>query len=79
MLILHESKAKASPYDVNLQEYATKTLNLMTLGPKPGKDDKSFTSDLLINMKSLGVKFYGHIISDGEYYSFAEHGLMDRF
>jgi len=48
-------------------------------GPKPSKDDKSFTSDLLINTKSLGVKFYDHIIiGDGEYYSFAEHRLMDR-
>ncbi len=47
--------------------------------PEPSSGDKNFTSKLLLNTKSLGIEFHDHIIiGDGKYFSFAEHGLIDR-
>lgn len=47
--------------------------------PTPSLEDEEFTSRLLINTTSLGLKFHDHIIiGHKEYFSFAEQGLMQR-
>ena len=47
--------------------------------PTPSIGDEKFTSDLLINTTSLGLEFYDHIIiGHNDYFSFAEHGIMQR-
>lgn len=47
--------------------------------PAPSKRDKSFTSQLLIHTKGLGIELHDHIIiGDEDYFSFAEKGLMKR-
>lgn len=47
--------------------------------PAPSEGDEDFTSNLLINTTSLGLEFYDHIIiGDNNYFSFAEHGVMQR-
>ncbi len=47
--------------------------------PTPSPGDIEFTSKLLINTTSLGLKFHDHIIiGNKEYFSFAEQGLMQQ-
>lgn len=47
--------------------------------PEPGLEDEEFTFNLLINTTSLGLKFFDHIIiGNKKYFSFVEHGLMER-
>jgi DNA repair protein RadC len=47
--------------------------------PAPSVEDEKFTSDLLINTKSLGLEFHDHIIiGHDSYFSFAEQGLMQK-
>jgi len=47
--------------------------------PAPSIDDERFTSDLLINTKSLGLEFHDHIImGQDSYFSFSEQGLMQK-
>jgi len=53
--------------------------NHPTGDPAPSLEDEEFTSRLLINTTSLGLKFHDHIIiGDKKYFSFVEHGLMER-
>jgi len=47
--------------------------------PKPSIEDEKFTSDFLINTKSLGLEFHDHIIiGHDSYFSFSEQGLMQK-
>ena len=45
--------------------------------PSPSDSDKKFTYNLLIHTTSLGLDFCDHIIiGHGNYFSFAELGIM---
>ena len=45
----------------------------------PSDGDHAFTDDLLTICKALGTPLYDHIIiGDGEYFSFAQEGLLER-
>ncbi len=53
--------------------------NHPTGDPTPSDEDERFTSNLLINTKSLGLEFYDHIIiGHNRYFSFTEAGVMRR-
>lgn len=47
---------------------------------KPSEDDKNITQELVNACELMELRVLDHIIiSDGNYYSFANHGLIDRY
>ncbi len=78
VLTVYSRPAEALRGAISLSAYGIIIVHNHPSGdPNPGKDDKKFTERLNRSAKDLGLAFHDHIIiGDGDYYSFAEQGLL---